>query len=229
LFHYVGKELWAIQLTKIGRCILIAILIYSTQGFAADWELKKDALGIQVYTRSVDGYPYKAIRSVVQLENTRLSSVVSLIRDSKECSEWSDSCASATIIEWVSELENYVHTITDLPWPVQDRDLVSHVIWHQDPETLVVTMQGNATTGKLRENEGIVRLREAQINWELTALENGVLQVVFEAHIDPTSLLPSWITNMLLVDSPYNSMEGLRQQVKLELYRDVELSYIDEI
>jgi hypothetical protein len=191
--------------------------------------LKKDENGIQVYTRSVDGYSYKAIRSVVHLEETRLSSVVSLIRNSKDCPGWSDSCVSATIIEWVSELENYVHTITDLPWPVQDRDLVSHVIWQQDPETLVVTMQGNATRGKLEENEGVVRLTEAQINWELTALENSVVKVVLEAHINPASLLPSWITNMLLVDSPYSSMEGLRERVKLKSYQEVELAYIHEI
>jgi hypothetical protein len=191
--------------------------------------LKKDKNGIQVYTRSVDGYSYKAIRSVVHLEETRLSSVVSLIRNSKDCPGWSDSCVSATIIEWVSELENYVHTITDLPWPVQDRDMVSHVIWQQDPETLVVTMQGNATRGKLEENEGVVRLTEAQINWELTALENSVVKVVLEAHINPASLLPSWITNMLLVDSPYSSMVGLRERVKLKSYQEVELAYIHEI
>ena len=191
--------------------------------------MKKDENGIQVYTRSVDGYSYKAIRSVVHLEETRLSSVVSLIRNSKDCPGWSDSCVSATIIEWVSELENYVHTITDLPWPVQDRDLVSHVIWQQDPETLVVTMQGNATRGKLEGNEGVVRLTEAQINWELTALENSVVKVVLEAHINPASLLPSWITNMLLVDSPYSSMEGLRERVKLKSYQEVELAYIHEI
>ncbi|MFT4815026.1 MAG: hypothetical protein ACI80L_001469 [Pseudohongiellaceae bacterium] len=191
--------------------------------------MKKDKNGIQVYTRSVDGYSYKAIRSVVHLEETRLSSVVSLIRNSKDCPGWSDSCVSATIIEWVSELENYVHTITDLPWPVQDRDMVSHVIWQQDPETLVVTMQGNATRGKLEENEGVVRLTEAQINWELTALENSVVKVVLEAHINPASLLPSWITNMLLVDSPYSSMVGLRERVKLKSYQEVELAYIHEI
>ncbi len=212
----------------MGHCIIIAILAYSAPGFAADWELKKDKNGIQVFTRSVDGYPYKAIRSVVHLEATRLSSVVALIRNSEDCPEWSDSCESARVIEWVSELENYVHTITHLPWPVKDRDLVSHVIWQQDPETLVVTMQGNATRGKLEESEGMVRLTEARVNWEMTALEDGSLKVVFEAHINPSGLLPNWITNMLLVDSPYNSMEGLRQRVKLELYQGVELSYIHD-
>jgi hypothetical protein len=223
------KELSAIKLSKMARCILLAILIYSAPGFAAQWELNKDENGIQVYTRSVDGYAYKAVRSVIHLQATKLSSVVSLIRNSKDCPQWSDSCASATIIEWVSELENYVHTITDMPWPVRDRDLVSHVIWRQDPETLVVTMQGNATTDKLEENDGIVRLTAAQVNWQLTPLENSSVKVVLEAHINPASLLPSWITNRLLVDSPYNSMEGLRQRVKHELYQAVSLSYIREI
>ena len=213
---------------KKSHYFFIVVLIYSVPGFAEEWQLRKDETGIQVYTRSVDGYPYKAIRSVVHLENTRLSSVVSLIRNSKECPEWSDSCDSANIIEWVSELENYVHTFTDLPWPVKDRDMVTHVIWNQDPDTLVVTMQGSATKGKLEEIRGIVRLTEAQISWELTSLENDSLRVVFEAHINPASIFPSWITNMMLVDSPFNTMEGLRNRVKLEVYKEVELAYINE-
>jgi hypothetical protein len=102
-----------------------------------------------------------------------------------------------------------------MPWPVTDRDLVSHVIWRQNPETLVVTMQGNATTDKLEESDGIVRLTAAQVNWQLTALENSSVKVGLEAYINLASLLPSWVTNRLLVDSPYNSMEGLRQRIKL--------------
>jgi len=90
-------------------------------------------------------------------------------------------------------------------------------------------MLGSATKGKLKENEGIVRLTEAQISWELTSLENGSLKVVLEAHINPTSLIPNWITNLLLVNAPFNSMEGLRELIKLEVYQQVELSYINDV
>ena len=91
---------------KLYKIIPFVVLLYSASGFAEEWQLQKNEDGIQVYTRSVDGYPYKAIRSVIHLENTRLSSVVSLIRNTKECPAWSTACKSATIIEWV-ELCSY--------------------------------------------------------------------------------------------------------------------------
>lgn len=105
---------------------------------------------------------------------------------------------------------------------------MSHVIWQQDPDTLVVTMEGSATKGKLEEVKGIVRLTESQISWELTSMADHSTKVVFDAHINPASLLPGWVTNMLLVDSPFKTMEGLRERVKLEKYQRAALSYIKE-
>ncbi len=210
-------------------CYLLAIFMsYCATSAAQEWQLMKDDDGIQIYTRIVEGYSYKAVRSDIVLSDTRLSSVVAVIRDSKECPQWSVVCKSANIIESVSEQENYVHTLSDLPWPARDRDVVSHVIWKQDPDTLIVTMTGEATTDKLPVSQGIVRLTEANIHWQLQSLAGGSTSVEFTAHINPASIFPNWITNMLLVDSPFQTLQGLRQQVKLKRYAEAELAYIEE-
>jgi hypothetical protein len=208
--------------------ILVSALLFPIEGLADEWQLKKDEEGIQVYTRSVEGFSYKAIRAEVQLQQTRLSSVVALIRNSPECPQWSATCSSATIIEWVSELENFVHTVSELPWPVKDRELVSHVIWSQDPQSLIVTMRGNAVEGKLQASQGNVRITDARIGWEVISLADGSARVTFTAHIDPTSILPGWVSNFLLVDSPFKTLQGLRERVKLEKYRQIDLDYIVE-
>lgn len=177
----------------------------------------------------MEGFSYRAVRSTVVLANTRMSSVVALIRNSSECAEWSDSCKSATIIEWVNEQENYVHTITGLPWPVKDRDVVSHVVWSQNPDTLTVSMSGNATVGKLAVSEESVRITESQISWELMPSVNGSTTVTLIAHVNPTSLMPKWITNRLLVESPFQTMKGLRARVQLEKYQQAESDFITEL
>lgn len=177
----------------------------------------------------MEGYSYKAVRSTVVLANTRMSSVVALIRNSSECAEWSDSCKSATIIEWVSEQENYVHTVTDLPWPVKDRDVVSHVVWSQNPDTLAVSMSGDATVGRLATSRNIVRVTQSHISWELVRDMNGSTTVTLSAHVNPASLMPNWITNKLLIDSPFQTMKGLRTRVQLEKYRLAESGFITEL
>lgn len=207
---------------------MLALLLFPRLCLADDWELIRDKDGIQVSTRSVEGYSYKAVRSTVVLENTRISSVVALIRNSSECAEWSDSCKSATIIEWVNDQENYVHTVTDLPWPVKDRDVVSHVVWSQNPDTLTVSMSGDATVGRLATSDNIVRVTESHISWDLVPATNGVTTVTLSAHVNPTSVMPKWITNRLIIESPFQTMKGLRSRVQLEKYRQAESDFITE-
>ncbi|MCG8432457.1 MAG: START domain-containing protein, partial [Gammaproteobacteria bacterium] len=102
------------------------------------WELKRDREGIQVYTRDVEGSPYDEVRTVTIADDVRLTSFVALIADAEACPDWADRCAESYVVDQVSDTEVYVYTHNDMPFPVRDRDVVSHVIWTQDAETLIV-------------------------------------------------------------------------------------------
>ena len=158
-----------------------------------------------------------------------MSSVVALIRNSSECAEWSDSCKSATIIEWVNSQENYVHTVTDLPWPVKDRDVVSHIVWSQNPNTLIVSMSGDATVGRLATGKNIVRITESHISWDLAPSSNGATTVTLSAHVNPASVMPKWISNSLIIESPLQTMKGLGSRVQLEKYQHAQSDFITEL
>ena len=122
---------------KVIHLLFVAGLSVST-GHAAetDWEQKRDREGIQVFTRSVEGSPYDAVRTVTTLENVRLSSLVALIEDAEACPDWADRCAESYVVETVSATESFVYTHNDMPFPVSDRDVVAHVKWEQDQQKL---------------------------------------------------------------------------------------------
>lgn len=192
------------------------------------WELRRDEEGIQVYTREVAGSPYDAVRAVSVLENIRLSSLVALIEDAPACADWADRCAESYLVERISEGESLIYTHNDMPFPVSDRDVLAHVIWQQDPQTLIVKMTSMATVDRMEEVRGRLRLTEAQASWTFKPLQDGRVEITNEAHINPGSALPGWVTNMLLVETPFVTMRAFLEEVVKPEYRNAEVSFITE-
>jgi len=187
---------------------LFALSLATQSLFASEeqgWALQRDRDGIQVFTRSVPGSPYDAVRAVTVVEAVRLASLVALIQDAPACEDWADRCAESYVYEEISELESLVYTHNDMPFPVSDRDVLAHVVWEQDPQTLIVEMNSEATIGRMDEVRGRLRLTEAKANWTFRPLGGGRVEISNEAHINPGSALPGWVTNMLLVDTPLSN------------------------
>jgi len=216
----------------VNKLITSALLLLSFLGGSLslqaadfDWQLKRDRDGIKVFTRKVDGSRFKAVRAEVVIAAS-LSSVVGLIRDAKACPKWADRCGQSYVHEQVGPMEEYIYTLNSMPWPVSDRDVLAHVSWSQSEQDLSVTMRSRATVGKLPKSKGVVRLEEAQASWFLTPLSATQVKVVTEAHINPGGPLPAWVTNMLLVDSPYTTLKNLRKVAVTEPYKSLQLSYL---
>lgn len=213
--------------------VMMAILIFATSAVASDlnvddsWQLKRDKQQVKIYTRSVKGSAYKEVMGVT-LINTRLSSLVALIRDTKACPEWADLCKESKLHESISATEHYVYTLNDLPWPVANRDVLSHVIWQQNPENLQVIMHSQATKGLLEKNKGIVRLTQAKASWVFKPLADGQIEVTTMAHVNPGGPLPGWLTNLFLIDSPFNTLVNLKQAVNQPKYEQASVSFVRE-
>ena len=199
--------------------------------FAADeqgWELQRDKDGIQVHTRPVEGSPYDTVRTTTRMMDVRLSSLVALIEDAPACMDWADSCAESYLVERLSESESLVYTHNDMPFPVKDRDVVAQVKWTQDAASFEVEMNSVATVGNMDEVRGRLRLIEAVASWNFAPQADGSVLISNQAHIDPGSALPGWVTNMLLIDAPFETMKSFVSEVANPKYVDAQLSFIKE-
>jgi hypothetical protein len=194
----------------LGAICLVFLAVLSRGAGAADdvatateeWRLEKDADGI------VEGSRHRAVKARMVVA-TPAAELAAIIRDTATCSEWAQFCAASHVHESLSPEEAYIYTLNDLPWPVGDRDALSHVTWSVD-DAGTVRMDAVATDGILEPRRGRVRLTDARSNWILAPTAEGQTEVVSEAHVDPAGPVPAWITNMLLVDAPFQTMARLR-------------------
>ncbi len=193
-----------------------------------DWKLRKDKDGIQVYTKNIEGSAHAAVRSTTIINGVTLASFVALINDAEACSDWADKCAESYVHERVSDTELFVYTHNDLPFPVKDRDVLAHIKWTQDDTTLEVVMNSEATTGVVDEVEGRLRLTDAKASWRFRPLASGDIEVTSDAHINPGSSLPGWITNRLLVKTPFETMKSFAAEVLKPKYQNAVVSFVTE-
>ncbi len=188
------------------------------------WEDKRNKKGILIQTSSVEGSSFRAVRGEMNVKAST-SSLVALVEDMENCSKWADLCKESRIEERVSDTESYAYVYNDIPFPVSDRDVYAHVVWTIDAQTKKVTMTSRATEGGTPKTKA-VRIQNAVSQWHFTPLEDGTTKVENFAHIDPNGPTPAWVTNMMLVDSPYKTMTKMRKIVESGTYADVQIPFL---
>lgn len=69
------------------RILIVVSAFINSIAFAAasEWQLKKNDEGISVYTKKVEGSPYKAVKPEVIAEDMRLSALAALIMNAEAC------------------------------------------------------------------------------------------------------------------------------------------------
>lgn len=193
------------------------------------WSLKKDSDSIRVYTQKVQNSAHKAVRAYTEVSDISLASLISVILDAESCPEWAELCKQSYIYKSNNDADYYVYTLNDLPFPVKDRDALTHVSWEYDQLTDRIVMNSVATEGIMETRRGSFRLTEARIRWTFELLDNGNIGVESWAHVNPGSAMPAAITNRLLVGAPYKTMKGLVAQAQKEKYASANSVFIDNL
>lgn len=189
------------------------------------WQEKRNKEGIVIQTSEVADSNFRAVRGEMTVKGSVVS-LVALVEDMPNCPKWADLCKEARVEERVSETESYAYVYNNLPFPVSDRDVYTHVVWTNDPSTGRVTMTSKAVAGGTPKSKA-VRIKEAVSQWHFTDNQNGTTNVESFAHIDPNGPTPAWITNMMLIDSPYKSMKKMREIVESGGYADAQIPFLE--
>ena len=188
-----------------------------------EWELRRDRDGVQVYTRAVEGSSHKAVQATMTVPY-KVSELVALVMDVNACPKWAALCKESRVAESVSPAEAYIYTYNDLPWPVTDRDAIAHVQWRL-LDGGGANMQATIVDEKVPHKKRTIRLTTGITSWDFVPNADGGTDVISYAHLDPGGAVPAWLTNMLLVDSPFDTMVGMRDLAATGKYQDAPIPF----
>lgn len=217
------------SIKKIYFVFLIIILsvshTYSQKNYK--WTLSKNKNGIKIYTRITDKSPIKEVMGVLELK-TSLSSLVTLVKDARNQHNWVYLNKVAYFLDEPSNFEWYYYNESDAPWPITNRDIVTHAKLTQDSFTYAIRINTNGVPDYIEKKKGIVRIPRLESSWEFIPVREGVILVKFQLFIDPGGSLPAWAINLAVDNGPFNTMYGMSKEIKLEKYKNAKLLFIKE-
>ena len=193
----------------------------------SQWRLDKDDEGIQVYLRDTSGSALKSFKGTMTV-NRSLSSLLAVLEDISSYPRWLHNCRSAKTLKQVSETELVNYIVTDMPWPVADRDAVVATSRTQNKSNKRVEIKLLAEPKFVSKVAGKVRIEKMNGRWLFTPIEKDKVNVVYEMSIDPGGNIPKWVVNALAVDLPFYTLKKLRKISKVDKYANAKIKGILE-
>ena len=179
---------------------------------ANPWVFEKEANGIKIYTRKIDGWSIKEYKAVFYIKSP-LIAVENALRDTPNQNKWSKKTIMATTIKYLSKNNFYTYSQTDSPWPASDRDNVVHIKYSY-PSSKVIHIDINSEPNFIPKKEGYVRIARMKGSWHLQEIEEGLIKVTQQAAVDPGGSTPNWLINTFLVDGPLKTLKSFHDYVK---------------
>ena len=179
----------------------------------ADWEHIYEDDGVNVYRQEVAGTNLLAFRGTGFID-APVNKVLHVFSDVKHEIDWVDRLEENILIsEDRANFERIEFHSYGLPWPVWSRDIVFQIkLSRQADESFLVTMKsvddalGPPTKGVRAELHGS--------NFVLRETKDGRTWVEVDIFIDPKGTVPAFLVNILQRYWPYNTITGLRSQVR---------------
>lgn len=187
---------------------------------SADWELARDRKGIKVWTKEEPGYPIRAFKAVTVVESS-LTGLVTLIMDTDRVDQWAYRVMRIEVLSRDDDAGTFViRTETDFPWPLTNRDVVLVGKVSQDDKSRVVTIRSRSTPpGQYPLHPDFLRMPDMVGDWILRPLPGGRVEVTMIGRANPSGNVPFGVVNLIIHETPYLTLLGLRDLISNERYR----------
>ena len=209
-------------------------LTFTTVGFTTfktvetEWTLKKQSEGITVYNRDVENSSVKEIKAVTQIK-TSLASIIALLYDRANFSNWVYKCEKAVTLKEISNVEAIYYQNVIAPWPIDNRDIVIKARVEQNPITKVIHQYAHSVPNYVPAVESHVRITKFNATWVLTPLKNGNVICEYTLLFDPGGNLPSWLVNLASTEGPFETTFNMKKVIFNEKYQKSNFDFINEL
>ncbi|HET7527939.1 MAG TPA: hypothetical protein VFK10_18510 [Burkholderiaceae bacterium] len=221
-----------LQRAGVAACAWLFVHAAAPAADSAPWQLVKEdaATDTRVWLRERVGEASE-FRATTRLA-AHLGALAAVLLDDKHTQDWVYRARESVVLESDGPTRGVTMVVTDMPWPLQDRESI--VAWElkQDPRTLAVTLVGRSVPERLPPNPERVRMPRFESRWELTPQPGGQVDVVFEGHGNPGGnlalpLLRDFI-NQAMWQGPWRTINALRDMVRRPEFKDATLPFIQE-
>jgi hypothetical protein len=191
----------------------LVMILFSQRTFSQTWTFIKEKDGIFIYTKKEAGKNLKSFKGVTDIK-APVEAVFNLIGNAKNVDWWDKNVKDLRILKYEKDKVSQYYLVYDAPWPVSDRDLCAEAIITTDPVTRIRTVVSKPMHGVVAEKPGCVRITNYWQKWLIEPTNRGVVHITLEGYVDPAGVVPDWVYNMVITDTPLKIMRGMKEKLE---------------
>jgi hypothetical protein len=203
---------------------LLTCLSASAEEIEGGWKKVNESEGIVGYTRPSAETSVDEVMAI-GIVKAPVPVIEALLRDASAQPEYMFMCSEAYTLQLpglqTTDDIKFVYNKTDMPWPVNDRYAVFRANHMIDASTgaIRVAVQ-NISVDFDEKDENAVRMPITIGQCIATPMGENETEVLYQVLADPGGNLPSWLINMLSKNLGVKTIEGIREMVKKDKYKN---------
>ncbi len=180
---------------------------------SSEWELDRNSDGVKTYTRWIvmDGSQKTRERKGETVINCSVNDLVMLLSDSKSAKNWMSGIKENYCLKQISISEWYTYTLFDIPWPFEQRDLISNYRVNSSEEGKKTTILISSREHYLPEKQSIKRLTNYTGTWTIIRITDEKVFVSFSAMSNMPPMFPRFIQDPVLIQMFHNNLVKLKK------------------
>ena len=176
------------------------------------WTFVKERDHIKLYSRIEEKGSLKSFKGVVDI-HTDMEKVSAMIGNVTNFEWWGENIREIKVLFYEKDKHIQYYLIYDVPWPFTDRDLVADVQITTDPSTGFRTIYSRPLLNVIPNKPDLIRVTNYWQRWTIQPSNNGVIHLTLEGFIDPAGSVPSWLYNMIVIETPLKLMREVQKRV----------------
>jgi hypothetical protein len=215
-----------LKLFKLSKLIFLVAAISVAAAWAADdgWKKIGESDGIAGYTRPTTRSGVDEIKAV-GIVDAPIAVVEAAIRDISIMPQYIFLCKESFVIntpEMKSERDViFFYSLTDLPFPLSNRDVVAKALWSVDKSKGAIYCHSEGVKTAYKQNKDVVRMPLSITDCKLVPKGADKTEVTYQVLGDPGGKLPPSLVSMLTKNYGIKTITGLRQMVKKDKFKNV--------
>lgn len=184
-------------------------LIFQTI-LGSEWKLEKEAEGIAIYTRNIDGSSIKEFKAEMTI-TCNIADVLRILQDVNNYKNWMPDCIDSKLLKLMNENEQYYYIENKLPFPFENRDMILKA--EISNKEGIQTISLNAIPDYIQKIKKKTRIKVVKGKWELIPEKDGKVLIRHQLLVEPGGNLPAWLVNLKIIEQPFSTFKNLKTQL----------------
>jgi len=201
------------------RILIFIIIVFPKMSWAADyvgdhdWVVYSESLILKqkVLYKKIDGQPVNAVKVEAMLD-AKMVTLLMLLSAPDLYLQWVPVLSEFELIQSADKAGvSYSYMVSELPWPVKNRDATMKTLTTFNKESGTVVIESEVVSGQKPKVAGLVRVPLAYNKWTITPISENSQKLEIVWHSDPGGKLPKWLLNMFVTQVPKRSFSNIRK------------------